>query len=194
MTAIDGLPGLLAARGIEPRGIVHVGAHAGQEVPVYRSAGFGRIVLVEPNPHLAAQLRDMDGVEVVEGACASAAGAGTLHITAHDKLSSLQQPVGREVVEIVPVRVFRLADLIDDGVNVAVIDAQGVELDVVAGAPLDTLDVVVLETYVRYKQAGAPAHADAVALMARLGWEPAASWPLDRAGRNLDVAFVKAAR
>lgn len=185
------LPGLLPRLGIEPRGIVHVGAHEGQEVPAYRDAGFSRIVLVEPNPHLAAGLRALNGVEVVEAACAGEAGERTLHITRHDKLSSLYRPLTREVVETVQVPVCRLVDLIDDTVNVAVIDAQGAELEVIGGAPLDRLDVVVVETYVRPKVAGAPGHAETVAVMAALGWRVAAEWPIDRAGRNRDVAFVK---
>ena len=194
MTTVDSLPGLLAGLGIPPRGVVHVGAHTGQEVPLYRAAGFARIVLVEPNPYLAAQLRGMDGVEVVEAACASAAGTRTLHITERDKLSSLYRPLTRPVVAAVGVRAYRLADLIDDTVNVAVIDVQGAELEVVSGAPLDTLDVVVVETHSRSKYAGAPGYAEAVTSMGRLGWRVAAEWPHDPKGKCRDVAFVKVSR
>ncbi|GAA1766184.1 FkbM family methyltransferase [Streptomonospora arabica] len=189
---VEALPALLRRHGVAPRGVVHVGAHLGQEVPAYRAAGFARIVLVEPHPVLAAALREMPGVEVVEGACAAEPGTGLLHVTSHDKLSSLQEPVaGRRVVATVDVAVHRLAELVDATVNVAVIDAQGVELEVLAGAPLDTLEVVVVETYVRRKQGGAPAHAEVVGFMARQGWVPVAQWPLDRAGRNLDVVFAR---
>lgn len=193
MTTVDPLADLLDAHGIERRGIVHVGAHLGQEVPVYQAAGFSPIVLVEPNPRLAAELRRMSGVTVFEAACAAHSGTRTLHITKHDKLSSLHKPVRRRaVVRKVEVHAVPLADLIDASVNVAIIDAQGAELEVVAGAPLDRLDVLVIETFVQPKAGGAPGHAETVAMMRLLGWRLVAAWPLDEAGRNVDAVFVKA--
>lgn len=194
MTDPRGLPGLFRKHNIHPRGVVHVGAHLGQEVPSYRRCGFERIVLVEPNPVLAAQLRGMPGVEVIEAACASSAGRRILHVTERDKLSSLYRPLTRTVVDTIEVEVCRLADLIDSSINVAVIDVQGSELEVVAGAPLDRLDLVMLETHTRSKYAGAPGHDEAVLSMGSIGWRVAGVYPHGPKGKCRDVAFVPRGR
>lgn len=194
MTTIDGIRHVMREHDIPARGIVHVGAHKAEELPLYRRCGFARIVLVEPNPQLAAELRGIEGVEVVEAACASAPGRRTLHITEQTRQASLYRPLTRPVIAEVEVDVYRLADLVDDTVNVAVVDAQGAELEVVAGAPLDTLDMVVLETHRRSRYAEAPGYDDVVASMARVGWTVAAQWPHDPKGKLRDVAFVKAAK
>ena len=40
--------------GKTPRlGVCHIGAHKGQEVEIYKEAGFNKIILVEPSPRLA---------------------------------------------------------------------------------------------------------------------------------------------
>ena len=202
MTVVSGLAGLLAEQQIPAHGIVHVGAHLGQEVAAYRACGFGRILLVEPNPALVAELRrtveDPPTVVVVEGACASAPGEQTLHVTERSKLSSLYRPITRPVVGQVKVPVYRLADLLaaepNSAINVAVVDVQGAELEVVSGAPLHRLDLVMLETHQRSKYAGAPGYAEAVASMQRLGWEPVAEFPHDPKGKCRDVAFMRASR
>lgn len=192
MTTIDGLKDLMRQRRIPATGVVHVGAHEGQEVPLYRSIGFASITLIEPNPLLAGQLRTNFGdCAVIEAACDSSGGTRTLHVTERDKLSSLYRPLTRTVVAAVPVSTYCLADLIDEATNVAVIDVQGAELEVVAGAPLDTLDLIVLETHRRSKYAGAPGTDEAVQSMASLGWRAAAHWFHDPRGKLRDVAFVK---
>ncbi len=194
MTVLDALGALMAERGIPARGVVHVGAHHGEEVPIYRRLGFDPIVLVEPHPDLANDLRGMDGVEVVEAACGVYPGTTTLHVTENTRLSSLYRPLTRPIVSTVQVPVVRLADIIGDSVNVAVVDAQGAELDVAAGAPLDRLDLVVLETRIRAKYAGAPLDADAVAWMARAGWAVAERWQHGPKPKLWDVAFVPEGR
>lgn len=190
MTVLYELGALMADRGIEPRGVVHVGGHRGEELPVYRRLGFARIVLVEPNPTLAAMLREIPDVDVVEAACGAYTGRTDLHITENSKLSSIYRPISRPIARTVPVRVVRLAHVIDHRVNVAVVDAQGAELDVAAGAPLDRLDLLVMETRVRAKYAGAPLHDDAVGWMARAGWAVAAQWSHGGKHKLHDVAFV----
>src|SRR5690606_28221181 len=56
---------------VRPRGILHIGAHQGQEVAFYRDAGVKDITLVEPVSVLAAFLRrefyDIDVIEVAVG-------------------------------------------------------------------------------------------------------------------------------
>ncbi|MDG4792012.1 FkbM family methyltransferase [Micromonospora sp. WMMD1102] len=191
MTVLDHLANLIREQGIPARGLVHVGAHKAEELPIYRRMGFAPIVLVEPNPDLAGRLVDtLPDAEVIQAACGAYDGTATLYITENTKLSSLYQPITRPIAGQVEVPVRRLADVIDERVNVAVVDVQGAELDVMAGAPLDRLDLVVMETRIRAKYAGAPLHSDAVGWMARRGWEVAAVWAHDPKGKLNDVAFT----
>lgn len=191
MTVLDGLPALMRQHNIPVRGLVHVGAHKAEELPIYQRLGFTPITLVEPNPILAGALVDsLPGIDVVQAACGAYEGVATLHVTENTKLSSLYQPITRPIAATVEVPVRKLADLIDNRTTVAVVDVQGAELDVMAGAPLDRLDLVVMETRIRAKYAGAPLHEDAVGWMARRGWVVAAVWSHDPKGKLNDVAFI----
>lgn len=146
---------LLAELDVEPAGVIHVGAHRGQEVPEYRAAGFGRIHLVEPEPDLAARLRrKFPDCEVHETVCvASRAKTRQFNVASQRKWSSLldippdQSRTGEtiEVRERIKVAACRLVD-IQTGCNVAIVDTQGTEQDVLEGADLDALDLVIVET------------------------------------------------
>lgn len=139
--------------GIHRAGIVHVGAHKGQEVPYYRRAGFERIVLVEPNPARADQLDRLPGVEVHRCAASTRRGGATLHLTRYDTQASILRPHGRTTATVeVPTR--PLADL-QTGCNVAVLDVQGSELDVLRSADLTALDALVVETCTKVRYDGA---------------------------------------
>src|SRR5690606_38435456 len=69
---------ILADLGSRPIGVVHVGAHRGDEVAGYRQVGFEFITLVEPEPRLAERLRrkfpstERCTITVVEGVCQKA--------------------------------------------------------------------------------------------------------------------------
>ncbi|MFE0727943.1 FkbM family methyltransferase [Streptomyces antibioticus] len=184
------LADLMAREGIAPVGVVHVGAHLGQEIDDYRAIGFGRIVLVEPNPECHEALAAFEGVTLVPAACGRAPGETRLHLTVKRQRSSLYQPL-RDRHRTVTVPVVRLAD-IQAGCNVAVVDVQGGELDVVAGADLAALDLVVLETRTVHEYRGAPLHRAVVQTMRGLGWRRAATWR-HGTGRVRDVAFVREA-
>lgn len=146
------LDGLLADHGVEPDGVIHVGANNGAEIPVYRQCEFKLIRLVEPLPELAEVLpADCD---VIEAAVAAEHGAATLYVTKWDEQSSLLPPkklrVEREIaVDTVPLR------SIQAGCNVLVVDAQGAELDVLRSGDLDNFDLLIVEcsTVARYEGA-----------------------------------------
>jgi FkbM family methyltransferase len=188
------LPSLLPVLRIEPRGVVQVGAHRGEEVGLFRQMGFDPIVLVEPIPGLAATLREIPDVIVIEGACGSETGQRTFNITERTKYSSLYSPTRKAVELRIGVDVLRLADVGDERVNVAVVDVQGAELDVIAGAPLDQLDLILLETHTKVMYEGAPLHDQVVAAMRNLGWRVVTEYWHDPKGKTRDVAFVKADR
>ena len=108
-----------------PGHLVHVGAHAGQEMPYYRQAAARQITLIEPNPELAAGLRVAHpDVDVVDCACGAAPGRAPLFVTQLSNMSSLSQPDLLLVDRVVPVDVRRLDEVTPDA-DTAVIDAQG---------------------------------------------------------------------
>lgn len=187
------LPRLLGERGITVTGVVQVGAHRGEEVETLRRITSGPVVLVEPIPELAAALRAIPDVTVVEAACGVAAGRRLFNITENTKYASLYRPAKKPVVRQVEVRVVRLADVIPPEVNAAVLDVQGAELDVLAGAPLDQLDVIVAETHTKAMYTGAPLHHRVISAMRRRGWQPVEEWWHDRKGKIRDVVFLRAA-
>src|SRR5690606_8429035 len=74
--------------------------------------------------------------------------------------------------------------------DILVADVQGAELDVVDGADLGHLDLVVLETSDRPRYENAPLHGDVVDHMRDLGWRPARVEPHPRVEGVFDAAFV----
>ena len=164
------LPHLLTQLGLPRHGAVQVGAHTGQEVAALTRCGFRRLVMIEPNRDHAAALRDqltrhheaadlpepLDGCpprEVVVAAAGRERGQATLLVTEWDQQASLLPPlmpiavIRQDLTPVVPVRE------VQHGCNVLVVDVQGAELDVLAGADLDRLDLAVVEgsTFARYR-------------------------------------------
>ena len=142
---------LTKRHGVEARGAVHVGAHLGEEAEVYRKLGVPRMILIEANPKVFAQLKARLGQDptiiAVNRAIADVEGKRVLHVTNATQSSSLL-PL-RKHAEIYPQIVMqetaevdcsRLDDLLDElgetsaGYNILNIDVQGAELLVLRGA------------------------------------------------------------
>jgi FkbM family methyltransferase len=179
----DRLPGILTDLDITPRHLVHVGAHEGQEVPAYLGIGIPRITLVEPIPELAAALRDRyaatPAVEVVECACADAGGTATLHVMQWTNMSTLLPPAPRDhLARCVTVQVRRLDEIAPDA-DVAVIDAQGAELDVLRAAPWDSLELVVVETCTVDDPTVAALYGDVIGFAESVGFVEIGRWVRD---------------
>jgi FkbM family methyltransferase len=83
----------LLRHGIEPRGVLHVGAHEGQELESYERLGFRRIVFVEANRGLFERLRDRlqgrPGITVIHAAATDHDGEVELNVTTNDQSSSI---------------------------------------------------------------------------------------------------------
>lgn len=180
-------PELVDRLDVEPRGLVHVGAHHGEEMPHYRAAGFehDRITLVEPNPAAASLLRaSFPRARVVECACSDAPGEALLHVMRRTNVSTLVAPDRRDrVTGSVRVRVRTLADVQAEAPgppNVAVIDAQGLELAVLRGADLAPVDLVVVETCTVPDRTMASPYGDVSAFMAAAGFFEAERWTRDQ--------------
>lgn len=150
-------------------GVVHVGAHKGQEVPAYRAAGFRQITLVEPNPALAVDLARFGDRVTVHQCAAGESGWAEFHVTEWDERSSLLAPVDYPVSDRFEVEVVPLADL-QHGCNVAVLDCQGYELEVLQTAALDELDAVIVEMTADRRYVGAATRDEVARFLTDQGW------------------------
>lgn len=186
------LPELLDTLDLPRDGVVQVGAHTGQEVEAFSRLGFRRLVMMEPNqdhlPLLAQRLREFhesaglplpaDGREprvVVQAAAGRRHGQATLYVTEYDQQSSVLAPLGMPVLREVTIPVIPVAE-IQAGCNVLVADAQGAELDVLAGADLDRFQLIVVEGSITARYTGGSTVASIADLLRRAGWQQVAAW------------------
>ncbi|HST49789.1 FkbM family methyltransferase [Jatrophihabitans sp.] len=202
----DQLPQLIRRLGLPTDGVVQVGAHVGQEVPALTRCGFRRLVMMEPNAdHIAALRRQLhlhhrsagrpeprQGLpahEVVLAAAGRERGQLVLHVTEYDQQSSLLVPllpmavIRQDTIAVLPVREVQA------GCNVLVVDAQGAELEVLAGTDLTRLQLAVIEgsTWARYSGG---ATLDSIAgYMRAQGWRQVAAWAHVRP-HVVDVAWL----
>lgn len=177
-------PDLVTRLGLDVRHLVHVGAHQGEEMPYYRQAGVGHVTLVEPIPWLAAKLRaDHPDATVVEAACDSTPGRAVLHIPRRTNMATLATPQRRDGhVRALAVEVTTLARIQATAAvppDAAVIDAQGRELDVLEGADLTALDLVVVEACTVNDPTMAAPYPAVAARMAAAGFTETDRWVRD---------------
>jgi FkbM family methyltransferase len=143
---------VLARRhGLRLRGVVHVGAHKGEEVETYRTLGVQKMLLVEANPEihaeLAAKCAGDPTIVTVQAAASDRSGSVTLRVSEFSQASSLLRPA--LTVELYPFtrtvkqievearrldRIVSDAGLRRDDFNLLNIDVQGAELMVLRGA------------------------------------------------------------
>ncbi len=163
---------------VTPRGVVHVGAHQGEEFAAYTRHGIRRIVAVEANPRWAAFLRERSpDIDVIEAAVSDRDGQAELLI--HTSRSGSEEPASLlplgEFGDIVPslrtdrsetVRAVRLDTLYADGelagCDFLNIDIQGAELQALQGAELFLREAcaVLTETNVIEMYAGGATEAE----------------------------------
>lgn len=176
------LPGVLSRLGIKPAGVVHVGAHLGEEVPVYDECGFDRVILVEPDAQRVAEIRNRyPTVEVVHAACAAEEGVAQLWRGPqpyHDSLLASAGGARGPTVRTVPLMALQ------DDCNVAVIDTQGTELDVLLTADLSRLDLLIIETIQWPKQLPAADRTAVGDYLAARGWAAVEEWQHDSTGHT----------
>ena len=168
---VDGAPiidiGREAARHgvrLSGRGVLHVGAHEGQEAPHYQRLALDPILMIEANPvvfsRLVASLAAIPGARAVERAVSDREGAATLHLASFDQSSSLLPMAGHldvypgiRAAGEVSVRTSPLDSIVTElGLRPAQfavlhIDVQGAELLVLRGAEavLAAVDLVSVE-------------------------------------------------
>ncbi len=119
---LGGLLGeLIAGNFTDVATVVHLGAGACAELAVYRQLEAERVVLVEPNADVAADLgADPGRIDVIPAAIAAEDGRGTLHVTNDPRFSALREPKaalehypGLRVTETREVDTLTLATLLE---------------------------------------------------------------------------------
>lgn len=187
------LPNALYELNITPRGVIHVGAHWGEEGATYVHCGFSTIVLVEPDPISVARIREeswasANGVTVLQTAITSVEGQARFYRIPGSVWSGLKPAVGHEPpsaeFDVDTIRIDTLQHQYE--ANVLVVDTQGTELDALSSADLDMLDLVIVETQESGIDGAHPAELAAYAQSK--GWYPAIIW--DRTGGWTDTLLV----
>ena len=185
---------MLSRHGIEPRGVIHVGAHQAGELEEYLRLGFAKILYVEANPALIPALRAKAAaypgkVFVAHAAASDVDGVVHLHVTSMDQSSSIL-PLGKHLeiypsireVAKVEVRSRRLDTLLaEEGLaaadfNFLNLDIQGAELMALRGAPALLAGVAAVNTEINLQELyqGAALLGELEGFMAEAGFNRAA--------------------
>lgn len=144
---------LKLCEGVE--GIIHVGAHRGEELTYYNNSGIKYTVFIEPNPDVFKELeinvRESSGCKIFNVACGNTSGVSPFYIiygpdagymVGNKGCSSFLEPIGRFkswVKGVINVPVVRLDDFTLSEINpkdyqLINLDTQGTELDILKGA------------------------------------------------------------
>jgi FkbM family methyltransferase len=160
---------LFQQHSIAPRGVIHIGAHMGQELKEYQAMNIAKVFFVEANPivakRLEKQVANLPYVRVVNCAISNESGSVNLHLTANEQSSSIL-PL-KEVTDIYPsitetdritVEAKKLDQLLEElklnpaDYNFLNIDIQGAELLALQGATNLLKYVDAINTEVNYKE------------------------------------------
>lgn len=174
-------------------GVIHVGAHHGQEVETYLRAGFSRVVLVEPNPACADLLRAQHEknrkVRVFEEALSDFNGTADFHIHTSrtgstepasllkmkrfkEIVSTLHTPKTLQVPVITLDALFLREKWEATDFSVLNLDTQGSELSILkgAGARLQSFSAVITEVQLIELYENAPLSPELNAFLTNAGF------------------------
>lgn len=174
------------------RTVVHVGAHAGEEVDAYRRHGARRILLVEANPAsceaLAAAFGSIADVDVIHAAVTDHEGTDRLllHTNARGETESASLLRMKRLGEIVSTlrtegavevpaktldRILEEAGVDVSEIGLLVCDVQGAELSVLRGAPrtLSAINAVLTEVALVELYEGAAGEEEVATLLVNAG-------------------------
>lgn len=174
----------------KPKGVIHVGGHLGQEVPIYKYLGIKEIVLFEPQPDLVKRLhkryyRD-PGVTVYQYALGSTAQADGMYleVTKSPNLSassSFLKPLKHvedypyiqfEDQKSLPLEIRTLDSFNITTCNFLVIDVQGYEMEVLKGATntLNSIDYIICEFWLNDAYEGVPCVTEILDYLSKFGF------------------------
>jgi FkbM family methyltransferase len=153
---IQYLPSILDQLNLTVKGCIHIGAHWGQEYPVYKHLGIENLLFYEPLEHNFKRLKESVGEEVTLRNVALGNTCGTVEMFVEEANQSMSCSVlepkhhleqyphitfpKKQEVEITK---LDLEDFDRDSYNFINIDVQGYELEVFKGAS-NTLESVNL--------------------------------------------------
>lgn len=184
--------------GVTPKGVIHVGAHEGEEVPEYLKRGFSPIVLFEPNPSKFELLRGRFGklpdLSIYPEAVCDREGEAEFHIYAsrrsgNAESSSLLRMKRLQTFvdslaerETVKVKATSLDAWLErekvpaSDFNLLVTDVQGADYFALAGAErlLRDIDAVITEVCLIELYEGAKLADETIALMRSRHFSPRA--------------------
>ena len=183
-----------ALRGLPRRGMVHVGAHQGQEVEQYLRYGFARIVLIEANPECCEGLRakfsgdaririfqyavcDRDGevdLQIHTSRSGSTEPASILPMKRFKEIVGSLHTAGTiRVPAITLPALFQRHSLDPADYNFLNLDIQGAELLALRGAAglLPGMDAVISEVNLVELYEGGPLEEDLVRFMEARGFD-----------------------
>jgi len=174
------------------RGVVHLGAHEGEEVDTYRDYGFGSILLVEANPNLIQALKQRfehyDAVQIVHAAATDCDGETEImiHQTNSGSVASSSLLALNKLAEIVPIfnseQRYRVPGMTLQSIaadydlfgktKLLTIDIQGAELMVLqAGLEfVSSVDAVICEVNLIENYHGCALEPEVDELFAELGF------------------------
>jgi len=163
------LADLFRANSLMPRGVIHVGAHEGQELDDYLAMGVNTILFIEANPVVFSKLQEnistCRGARAVCCATGNEDGETTLHITSMDQSSSilplkLTLDVYPDIVETEQISVpcKKLDSLMEEenldpaDYNILNIDVQGAELLALKGASRTLRHIDAINVEVNFEE------------------------------------------
>ena len=155
--------------GIQPHGVIHVGAHEGHEIWSYQAMGVQHSLLIEANPavyqRLVANVGALPQVKTVNCAVSDQNGTTLLHVMSFDQSSSILAPKRHNeiypfVTEVgqveVPVRtldsLLQEHNLDPSHYNFLNIDIQGAELLAFKGAASTLHHIDAINTEVNFDE------------------------------------------
>lgn len=184
------LPILVRELALPTQAVVHIGAHHGEEVGIYRACGYQRIALVEPDPDQVAILTERFGVsdDVTIHAVAAVPGGPptvTLYRSERTVHSSLLTGDGASIS--VPARL--MPDLQGEA-NLLVLDAQGLELELLRATSLSRPELACVIVETTRRPGDTAGNYQAVCdYMAEWGYLGVEEWVHDQSGYT-DSVFV----
>ncbi|MEG4519845.1 MULTISPECIES: FkbM family methyltransferase [unclassified Microcoleus] len=149
---------------ITPRGLIHIGAHEGQEMKEYQEMGVPKVLFIEANPSVFERLKQniagLPNVWAANCAVSNENGTVNLRVNSHDMSSSilplkLHKDIYPGMVEVNQVTVIsktldallEQSPFTSDDFNIINIDIQGAELLAFQGAveTLKYIDAIITE-------------------------------------------------
>ena len=142
---------------LDIKGIIHIGAHYGQEYRVYKRMGITNLIFFEPVPEAFEVLKNNVNGIVVNKALGNYNGKAIIHIASNEGVSSsLLEPLYHTVQypkilfdETLEINIVKLDDYLGGCTefNFINIDVQGYELEVFKGATeaLESMDYIMTE-------------------------------------------------